>query len=432
MTKKESGFEITDLYDLKLEEYENTMEENPFWNENEWYCTREEYREELFGSLKRGEQFVLTKYTGSSEEVTVPEGVTDMSEYLFAHNKTLRKVHLPDSLTKLNTGVFLDCAALEEVTLGKSVRTVGAQAFQSCISLKRIEFPDCVHTLREHAFDGCTELKEVKLGKELKLIRWDAFANCKSLKEIVLPESLEEISLRVFMGSGLEEIYIPKNVQLMGNGVFAGCHSLKKIEIDPDNPHMYTRDNCVFFPKNGWLLFGVGEFKMPEDGSFTLIYDSAFCGNPNIVDLHIPEGVEAIDSCAFKGCENLRTVTFPQSLERIYPLAFEKCTSLREVTIPGSVEKIERFAFGSTGLRKAVLKRGAGELCDNAFINCKELREVYLSSTVTIGKYHDPFYKCPETLKIYIEKSTEERHEQLLGRLTKFQVELVDRLDICD
>ena len=43
---------------------------------------------------------------------------------------------IPDSVTKLGTGAFVDCKSLESVTLGSGLTDVGSDLFVGCDALK--------------------------------------------------------------------------------------------------------------------------------------------------------------------------------------------------------------------------------------------------------------------------------------------------------
>ena len=72
------------------------------------------------------------------ESVALPEGVTSIEDYAFAHNDRLKEITLPQSLTSIGKYAFLWCAALESIALPDGVTSVGNNAFSTCISLKEL------------------------------------------------------------------------------------------------------------------------------------------------------------------------------------------------------------------------------------------------------------------------------------------------------
>ena len=56
----------------------------------------------------------LTSYTGTDEEVIVPEGVTRIGRDAFKNNTTIRRVVLPESCNYIQYAIFTTCTNLEE------------------------------------------------------------------------------------------------------------------------------------------------------------------------------------------------------------------------------------------------------------------------------------------------------------------------------
>ncbi|MCM1368571.1 MAG: leucine-rich repeat domain-containing protein [Roseburia sp.] len=423
-------FQTADLYDIRLKQceeyrkdYENERENNCDGEDFDELETPEEYSARIMDGLSRGEEIVLMKYNGDAEDVTVPDCITMINAYSFRGKTALRSVTLPNTVKQMGRNAFDGCSALEQVWLDDSLSAINAETFRNCTALESITLPDSVESVRMNAFDGCIALKNVRLGEGLKFIGWDAFARCTALKTVRLPESLEEIDLNVFYDSGLEEIYLPKNLKSLNSSAFIGCVELKKLEVDPENPYFYSRDNCVYNRKNKWLTVGRNDGTLPDDGSFTYIDGDAFVDNPLVKELTVPSGVTSIGISAFNGCVNLRRVTLPDTLSSIGRCAFEGCTALEEIVIPGSVKKIDGLAFWKSGVKKVVVKRGVEIIGDNAFGKCDRLRELYIPSTVKQMWSH--FYSAAAaSVRVYIETSAEKNYERWLDSVEKCDVVL--------
>lgn len=434
MERFSPDFLIKDLYDMLLEEceqYERGELDDPYdpWSHTQ---TPEEYRRERLEGRKRGEEICLIRYRGNDEHVCVPAGVTNIGRGAFADNTTLRSVILPDSVRRIESAAFKNCYRLSSVGLGSNMEVVGVSSFENCISLRKIVFPDTAMCIGPSAFEKCTLLTDVDLGKGMEEIAEGAFKKCKSLKEITLPESLQKFDLQAFEGSGVRALYVPKNVFYITSMELSRRSPVKKIEVDPRNPHLYSKGNGVFLKENDALLGVVGKFTVPQDGSLQEISENMFKGNLSLTEYYIPEGVKTIWDGAFSGCKNLRSVSFPSTLGLILPLAFEKCTSLEEIVVPGSVRAICDFAFAGAGLRRVILKRGVREIGHAAFFNCASLEEVYLPCTLEQIEYFQVFDNCSENLSIYIERSREKNYKKILKYLEKYHVKLIKKSEIFD
>ena len=113
---------------------------------------------------------VLICYNGSSEHVNIPREVTEIGEYAFKANRTLRSVTIPNTVTK-----------------------IGFHAFEDCENLKEVDIPGSVKEIVAYAFMRCSRLKKVTLHNGLLIIGTWAFGNCKSLTFISIPKTVIKI-----------------------------------------------------------------------------------------------------------------------------------------------------------------------------------------------------------------------------------------------
>lgn len=123
----------------------------------------------------------ITGYNGDAEILIIPDEidgkpVRGIAENAFSDNKALKALRLPDSLTEIRDGAFINCENLEFVLCGSGLQEIG-----------------------EDAFFHCTSLKEVKLNEGLRKIRPFAFSFCSSLKGVYIPESVDELSTLAFL-----------------------------------------------------------------------------------------------------------------------------------------------------------------------------------------------------------------------------------------
>ncbi|MCH5158632.1 MAG: leucine-rich repeat domain-containing protein [Clostridiales bacterium] len=462
MTGKRVGdFEIIDVYDLLQEEYERFRDEHDdfeWWQEGETRYSAEDYHHLLFGELQPGQEIAVTKYFGSDDNIVIPDEATQLNEGLFEGNAKIKSVIIPDSVNTIGVNAFKNCTALTDVKLGKCVKDICAYAFCGCKSLKQIELPrgltvirrgafmECgltsvtvpgsVENVCEHAFWDCTSLSSVSLENGIKRIHSGAFKGCRALKNITLPQSLTQVELYAFFDSGIEDLYIPKNVSDVSKCSYLNSRTLKKIEVDPENPHLVSKCNCLIRKSSGILIAAVGDFKLPDDGSLKKIDTWVFNGNRNLTEIDIPEGVTHLYHSVFECCANLRRVSLPSTLEVVGESDFAGCDALEEIEIPGSVKEIEKEAFYCCGIRKVVIKRGVEVIGFNAFNGCKNLVEAYIPSSVykiDCGLFNGELFRdCNKNLCVYMEKRENGSHEYLARFLGKVKVKFIDRNEIFD
>jgi len=122
--------------------------------------------------------------------------------------------------------------------------------------------------------------------------------------------------------------------------------------------------------------------------SVTSIGNRAFIYCDKLNSVTIPESVKFIGSYAFSGCYNLKNIKLPQNLESIEEGLFKGCNQLQAIEIPENVITIGRYAFADCrfGLKTVKIGNKVGTIGDDAFLECKELREIVLpNSIVEIG-----------------------------------------------
>lgn len=121
---------------------------------------------------------VITGYTGSSPEVTVPDElggapVTEIGFYAFEAQYDITGVTLPDTVTLIGEGAFMDCSSLESVNIPDAVSGIDRGAFVACTSLTEITLPESVQYVREEAFTACESMTSLTIeNPELAYENW--------------------------------------------------------------------------------------------------------------------------------------------------------------------------------------------------------------------------------------------------------------------
>ena len=200
-----------------------------------------------------------------AESIALPEGVTSIEDYAFAHNDRLKEITLPQSLTSIGKAVFFWCAALGKIAIPDGVTSVGDNAFSTCISLKELalgaellnagcgltefcvalekitvsenneSFSDEGNCLTRKADNtviaGCASSK-IPAGTEQ--IGEYAFCGQTQLGAIDFPDGLKNIGHYAFSCTGLKELKLPRGLQRIGVSAFANCIELEYVQI-PDS-----------------------------------------------------------------------------------------------------------------------------------------------------------------------------------------------------
>lgn len=110
--------------------------------------------------LKLDEAGCMMRYRGPYQKLEVPETmdgvtITAAAPGLFAGNRVLAFVHLPQELTAIPERMFMGCDNLPAIVIPPQVKMIGSRAFADCAELKDVYLPASVEEIAPDAFEGC-------------------------------------------------------------------------------------------------------------------------------------------------------------------------------------------------------------------------------------------------------------------------------------
>lgn len=337
--------------------------------------------------------------------ISIPDGVTYIGNYAFAHCTGLTSVTIPNSVVCIGSGAFYGCSGLTSATIGNGITEIGGYAFGNCSSLLSASIPDGVTNLGDGAFNACASLTSIYIGTGVASIGPNTFTGCNSLTSIsighstevdyytfqssniseihflgsieewcnwssenkaniaydyalyvgenlitdlVIPSSLNIISGGSFRGcNSLTSIEIPGNVTSIGEQAFVGCSNLTSINVAENNPN-YSSIDGVLFNKDKTILLQYptgkqGEYTIPN--SVESIGNNAFYNCSGLTSVALGNNVTSIGDYAFNMCWELSSITFPNTITNIGQYAFFNCINLDSISIPSSVTSVGTGAF---------------------------------------------------------------------------------------
>lgn len=171
------------------------------------------------------QKIAIDKYIGKEKRVYVPsqiEGkdVIGIGAFAFTDNKTVRYIHLPDTVVHISWFAFNRCSKLKEVVLPDGLINIGSSAFARCTSLEKINIPDSVIAIGSMTFYYCKSLTELDVSN-VTSIGNAAFAECWSLKKVKLSDKLETIESSLFeYCETLSDVNVPKNLKYVYDDAF--------------------------------------------------------------------------------------------------------------------------------------------------------------------------------------------------------------------
>ena len=197
----------------------------------------------------------ITEYKGSLGALNIPdviEGypVTEIGDWAFFDNQSLKSVALPDSITSIGYGAFSTCNNLESVDLGEGLTYLGQSAFSDCTSIESIALPESLEEMGGAVFYGCSKLKAITIPSKITTIGGSMFDACYALESVTMT-NVETIEGWAFYDCrSLTEIALPASLVSIGEAAFKKCASLETVSFGNPNTFYWidTFEGCVYAP----------------------------------------------------------------------------------------------------------------------------------------------------------------------------------------
>ena len=222
----------------------------------------------------------LTKYTGSSSNVLIPESiggrtVKELGNDIFADNASIKTVSIPRGISTIPKRAFLRCDNLKTVNIPPTVTTIEEEAFRGT-AIETIYLPSSLQTLGEAAFYLCRNLKTVNMPS-CQSIEDDAFMQCSSLTSIKFPSNLQYLGENIFERTPIENIKLTNSDARSFSTKAGALSSYSLTNIDVPNAEIFgvlLRDRSL---KNTRNLLNVNgsqlvQYTSSRFGPYTLPY----------------------------------------------------------------------------------------------------------------------------------------------------------------
>ena len=181
----------------------------------------------------------------------------------------ITEVVLPDGLTEISSGAFMDLPALTQVEIPDSVTVIGEDAFRGT-DLTKVAIPDSVISIGPRAFMN-TPLKQVTLGSGLETVGTQAFALCTRLETVEFnsnPMLLEHWDERIFTAD--EDKNIPENLTIFAPyGSYAWAYAAHYGLNHTSTGIMTTLGSGSCGQQMRWTLYEGGVFVLEGKGNMT-------------------------------------------------------------------------------------------------------------------------------------------------------------------
>lgn len=380
---------------------------------------------------------MITHYSGSSEEVIIPETlggctVTRIYENAFSNCQNATSITIPASVTTIDREAFYNASNIIttiKFAENSQLKTIGESAFAVLRGLKSITIPASVTEIGFDAFGSCSSLTAInvetgntkyasdngvlfnidktelilypssKTGSSytvpasVKAIKTYAFYSNYNLNTVTFEQGscLENTGDYLFSGcTALKTVTIPKGVTDLGLIPFAGCSGLESINVESGNTRYFSVDGVLMSKdKDGTSIVRYPEAK--KDATYT-----------------IPADVTNIGYGAFLACNTLGTIGYEKNsqLTTIGREAFESCSALTSVSLPKSITDFDIGTFMYCRALKTVsFEDGCSfdTISAYMFYECGSLEKITVPASVkNIGGY--AFGSCVKLTSVTFKK----------------------------
>lgn len=176
------------------------------------------------------------------ESISLPEGLVSIGDYSFFKCTNLKEIKLPQSLKEFKQGsrhyvnafcYTTECgvfcgSGIESITIPLGVTKITDYAFYACSHLKEVNLHDNITDIGSGAFKFARLLADEQGFVIINNILFDYVGeeNC-----CVVPDFVRRISLEAFYKSDVERIVLPQGLTEIESGAFVECNQLKEIII---------------------------------------------------------------------------------------------------------------------------------------------------------------------------------------------------------
>lgn len=133
-------------------------------------------------------------------KVVIEYGVTSIGSRAFEGCK-MTEISIPDSVTEIGYGAFVNCPNLESLIIPDSVKAIGQNNFTGLFSLSSVKLPAGITSIQNNAFRNSKNLTSIVIPEGVTSIGRCAFADCLNLKTVILPKSLNSVDEFAFADS---------------------------------------------------------------------------------------------------------------------------------------------------------------------------------------------------------------------------------------
>ncbi len=355
--------------------------------------------------------------------ITIPDQITEIGDYAFYGNPTLKTVNFHAGITRIGDGAFYetlltrvnitnpDCeignscfsnSQVGSISLPQGMKKLGNFVFFYCVNLTSLTLPEGMEEIGKMCFSSCN-LTSVNLPstlvkldtcalqdnpytsinlKNVKFVGRQAFSQCLNLTSVTGNGMLEEIDGAAFTRAPLTTAYLPEGLKTIVMNAYFRCTNLNSFTV-PTTVTTITGNPCV--GATSLRAFNVApgsEYFAVYDGCLYATGGSTVKSEPNRAEGDEPAGLTALVGVPTGWQQSLLSV--PEGVTVIADQAAREATSITEVELPSTLAEVRPSAFSSiTGITRVTCLATTPPVCSgengNYFTS-----EVYQNATLYV------------------------------------------------
>ena len=350
-----------------------------------------------------------TNYTGDiADWCNIKFGGATSNPMCYSHNlyindQEIKDLVIPNTVDSIHNYAFYNCRSLTSITIPNSVTSIGSHAFDRCSSLTSITIPNSVTSIGSYAFYSCSSLTSVTLGDGVTSIGMMAFYHCPlsriTCEAIKPPIQYDGCFER--RDSKKIAVYIPDNTlsayqETWGTTDFTYVNNETELTINVDIPGSLSNKviNAVNRPNYISKLVVTGTL---NDDDFEYISKSMtslievdlsgitntseinFSGNPELLEVVLPNNIVSFGGSAFSNCSSLCYITLTASSEKEF-LSGNTNKLLYQASIRYAQRKI---LIDGVNIKDFVVPEDVNTIDDYTFYNCSFITSITIPNSVT-------------------------------------------------
>jgi len=268
--------------------------------------------------------------------------MTSLIRYPIA--KTISSVTVPEGVTEISQNAFLYSSNVSEINLPSSLSSIGMQAFYYSQKLEAINV-DAGNSYFSSQ-DG------VLYDKNKTTLIYYPY-NKKDVSSFSVPEGVTTVENYAFE-SGVNEITLPSTVDTVNSSSFNSW--IHHITVANSNPNFVSIDGSVFSKDMTQFVYHY----YTEEDTYTVPDGVTDIGkvlrNCSYSTIIFPEGITTIANNSLRDSNNLEEIYLPSTIETIEQYAFANCGALTTVNFAGTAsqwDSIEISQFGNDAILNA-------------------------------------------------------------------------------